>query len=264
MKTRATLALAAVAGLASYASAQEVVVMSYSWREVNAGTNTLVASPNSILEPGEGARIVVSLNALVNGANAIGAQVNLTNVQTSPTNGQTYSSGTVAGIGSFVYDIVGDAGGATANGNWNSLVGGTAPFGTGSTPGIPQGGGAIVQAFGGGQSPSPGTTANGTNPVAQAFRGVWNPASFANRTVNFLGRASVAVPAGQSSGMVVKYSVNTSVDPEDPATWSDEYVGKYFAVSGGNALSITVAPAPSSVALLGLGALVAGRRRRSR
>lgn len=256
MKTRATLALAAAAGLASMASAQEQFVISYSWREVNVGTNVLVGAPNSILDPGEGARITLAINAQIGGTNAVGQVVNLT----APISG--FSSGTVRGIGSFVYDIVGNAGAATASGAWNNLLGGTNPFTQGSSGGTLQSGGAIIQGFGGSQGAAPGSTANGVNPVSQAWRGVWNPSNYATRTVNFLGRGSVAVPVGQQNGLLVAYNVNTSVDPQDPTTWFDDYVGKYIGSNFGQGLNIPVAPAPSSVALLGLGALIAGRRRR--
>lgn len=264
MKTRATLALAAVAGLASIAQAQETFQVFYSWIEVNAGTTTAVASPNSILEPGEGARIRFGIQALVNGTSAVGQVVNLTTPITNPAG--TFSSGTIRGLGSAVYDILGDAGAATANGTWNNLLGPSAPLSSGATGGIPQGAGAIVQGVGGSNFVAPGGTSLTTNPASpglQVFRGVWNPASYANRTVNFSGRSSVTVPAGQGNAVLVAFNIN--LGPDGEANTGDEFddlTGKYFGTDFAQGLNIPIAPAPSSVALIGLGALVAGRRRR--
>lgn len=264
MKTRATLALAAVAGLASIAQAQESFQVFYSWQEVVAGTTTPVASANSILEPGEGARIRFGIQAQVNGTNAVGQVVNLTTPITNPFG--TFSSGTIRGLGSAVYDILGDAGAASANGTWNTLLGPVAPLTSGATGGIPQGAGAIVQGVGGSNFVSPGGTSSATNtggPAGlQVFRGVWNPASYANRTVNFSGRSSVTVPAGQGNAVLVAFNINPGQDPQDPSDDFDDLTGKYFGTNWGNGLNIPIAPAPSSVALIGLGALVAGRRRR--
>ena len=257
MKTRATLALAAVAGLAAVANAQETFNVIYSWQEVAVGTTTPItgAAANSVVEPGEGARIRLQVTANVNGSNAVGQVVNLT----APISG--FSNGTVRGLGSVVYDLVGDGGAASANGNWTNLTGLTSVLTSGATGGTVQSGGSIVQGFGGSQFVAPGGSVLPTNANVQAMRSVWNPTSYANRTVNFLGRQSVAVPTGQGNAVLVAYSI-AQPDPSDPATWYDNLVGKYFGTSFGQGLSIPVAPAPSSVALLGLGALIAGRRRR--
>lgn len=261
MKTRATLALAAVAGLAGIVNAQETFQVFYTWQEVVGGSTVAVtgSAANSILEPGEGARIRIGVQALVNGSSAVGAVVNLT----SPISG--FSNGTVRGLGSAVYDLVGDGGAASASGNWTNILGPGSVLTAGGTGGFSASGGAILQNFGGQQFIAPGGSANAANPGGPLgttiTRSVWQPASYANRTVNFLGRGSVNVPSGQQNAVLVAYSVNQP-DPQDPATWNDNLVGKYFGTTFGQGLNIPIAPAPSSVALLGLGALIAGRRRR--
>jgi hypothetical protein len=256
MKTRATLALAAVAGLTAVANAQEAFSVLYTWQEVNVGTTTPVAVANSVVDPGEGARIRLQVTALINGSNAVG-QTALLTAGSVP----GYTSGTVRGLGSVVYDLVGDGGGATANGNWTQLTGPTSVITSGATGGTQQAGGSIIQGFGGSQFVAPGGSALPTNSNVQVMRSVWNPASYASRTVNFLGRASVAVPPGQGNAILLAYDI-AQPDPSDPTTFFDNLVGKYIGTNFANGISIPVAPAPSSIALVGLGALVAGRRRR--
>jgi len=264
MKTRATLALAVVAGLPAAASAQETFQVVYSWEEVNIGTVTPVAVPNGVVDPGEAARVRLQVTALVNGSNAVGQNTSVINpVTNQPT------TGTIKGIGALTYDIVGDNGAATANGTWGGFIGGFvgptgngAPFSAGTvSPGIPQPGGNTILGLGGSQfiASGAGVTANGTNNNVQIFRGVWQPASYANRTVNFVARASVLVPAGQQNSVLFAYGVGTDQSTGDEY---DLYAGKYFGSTFGNGINIPVAPAPSSLALLGLGALVAGGRRR--
>ena len=262
MKTRATLALAAIAGLPFAVQAQETFTATYSWQEVNAGTTTPVGAPNSVVEAGEGARIRIWASALINGTNAVGQTIAYTN----PAPGGT---GTVRGLGAVVWDLVGDGNAATANGTWSTLLGPGAPLTSGATPGTVQPGGSSLHGFGGSQFVLPGGTAAGTNGVGtngvQMMRSVWTPTSYAQRTVNFLARLSVLVPTGQGAGVLLTYGASTALDPNgDPYTF-DLLAGKYFALNAGAGIDIPVGaiPAPSSLALLGLGALVAGGRRRS-
>lgn len=262
MKTRATLALAVVAGLPAAASAQETFQVFYTFEEVNAGTVTPVAAPNGTIDPGEAARIRLGITALVNGSNAVGQNTSYTD----PAPGGT---GTIKGIGSFVYDIVGDNGATTANGTWGGFIGGFvgptgngAPFSAGTvSPGTVQAGGNSIFGTGGSQfiASGAGVTANGTNNNVQIFRGVWQPADYSARTVNWRARASVLVPAGEQNSVLVAYALGTDQNTGDEF---DIYVGKYIGSTFGTGVNIPVAPAPSSLALLGLGALVAGGRRR--
>ncbi len=255
MKTRATLALAAVAGLASMAQAQELIRVSYSWLEVVGATTVAVtgAAANSVVEPGEGARISLSIQALINGTNAVGQ----TTTYTPP---PPPGNGTVRGIASMIYNLSGDLGAATAAGTWGTRsISGS--LSAGAFTGNVTHAGATIDSLGGGQFVAPGGTAISTNPIANAFRGVWQPSSYANRTVNFKASPGTAAPSGQQNGMLVAYGIFQG-DPTDPTTWYDQLLTKYVGSDFQNGLNIPIAPAPSSVALLGLGALVAGRRRR--
>jgi len=258
MKTRATLALALVAGLPAAAQAQETFVVNYSWNEVINGTTNPVAAPNSILETGESARIRIGTEARINGTSAVGQ----TTTYTTPAPGGT---ATVRGLGSAVYDFIGDGNAATANGTWGGFTGGFSgpingqPFQSGLSAGTAQAGGSSVHGMGGAQFLLPGSSANGLNANVQVFRGVWRPNSYANRTVNFTARASILVPTGEQNSILVAYGLGT--DPDTGANF-DLLVGKYLATAFGQGINIPIAPAPSSLALLGLGALVAGGRRR--
>src|SRR5690606_17311556 len=106
MKTRAILALSAVAGLAAGASAQfqpsfttdSTVTINLTWSEVN-------GNGNNMLDPGESAHIRMSVsfsnqNAVANFAPSIG----------------TFGSGTIRGLGSGFLDLNGSGG---AEGSWN-------------------------------------------------------------------------------------------------------------------------------------------------
>ena len=260
MKTRATLALAVVAGLPAAVAAQEVINITYSWVEMQANSTNLATGPlagNSVVDPGEGARIRLQVTALINGTNAVGQTIAYTN----PGPGGV---GTVRGLGTVTYDLVGDLNGATANGSWLQLLGAAnPPFTNGNTGGTVQPGGASIFGMGGSQFIGPGGSANGSNNGVQVFRGVWTPANYANRTVNFLAKGSSLAPAGQGNSVLLAYGQASDLDPNtgDPFTY-DLLVGKYVTVGAGQGLNIPIAPAPSSLALLGLGALVAGGRRR--
>jgi hypothetical protein len=99
-RVTASLLLAAAAG---HCSAQEFVRHSLSFLEVVAGTNNPVPVPNGRIDPGEGARISLTITV----SPAVGTTITYT---PPPAPG----TGTVAGFGSTVYrlDILGGAAGA--------------------------------------------------------------------------------------------------------------------------------------------------------
>jgi hypothetical protein len=262
MKTRATLALAVAAGLPAAVSAQESFVVSYSVVEVNAGTTTPSGLTPGVINVGEGARITVTVQAMLNaGGSAIGAAT--TYPPPNPPGGN--GNGFIRALGSVVYDLLGDLGAASANGTWSQSAGPVAnsPFTNGLTAGTVQPGGARVNGLGGAQVVSPGGTANNANTAVRVFVGTWTPASYANRVVNFKTAESSLVPAGQGNSLLVAYGQATDTDPNTFEVFTyDLYLGKYVGQNHGQGLNLNVAPAPSSLALLGLGALVAGGRRR--
>jgi hypothetical protein len=57
---RLLMAALALSAMSSPLAAQPWIIYSLDWMEVDAGTNTPVSNPNGILEPGEGARIMLS------------------------------------------------------------------------------------------------------------------------------------------------------------------------------------------------------------
>jgi hypothetical protein len=258
MKTRAPLALALAAGFPAVATAQEAFVVSYSWTVVFAGT--LTPAPNfGDVDPGQAARIRIAVQATINGTSAVGQ----TTSYTAPSPGGV---GTVRGLGSAVYDLVGDGNAASANGTWGGFTGGFAgpmngqPFNSGLSPGTAQPGGSSVHGMGGAQFLLPGQSANGANTNVQIFHAVWQPASYAERIVNFVARGSVLVPTGQQNSLLFAYGLGT-----DPGTGEnfDLLAGKYIPTVFGNGLNIpiNIIPSPSGAAVLGLGCILAGRRR---
>ncbi len=237
MNFRAALWLTFIACAAASAGAQELVQVSYTWREVLANTSTPVSAPNSTVDPGEGAQISLHVEALINGSNAVGQTVAYT---PPPPPG----SGTVRGISNFNYDLVGDNGNSTAAGAWGPRS--ISPiFFAGAFTGNPDLGGAILAGFDGSQWVPVGGTANSTNPVLDAFRGVWTPASYSERSVLFKARPGPDGRFGQHNGILVAYSI-ARPDPNDPTTWYDNLLTKYIGSDFGSGVSIPIAPAPST------------------
>lgn len=249
MNTRTGLTLALLAGTTAAASAQELIRVTYSWVEVQAGTVTPVAAPNSIVDPGEGARISLHREALINGTNAVGQ----TTIYTTP---PPPGFGTVRGLAGFIYNLRGDNGASTAAGAWGprSVAGG------GFTGNVLLDG-ALLDSFGGGQFVAPGGSAISTNPVNNSFRGVWTPASYTPREVRFKAEPGTAAPAGQHNGILLAYSIEQP-NPNDPTTWYDNLYTKFIGSDFGSGVDIPIAPAPSTALILALAALPTPRARR--
>ncbi len=252
---RAPLILLSLAGLTAAASAQEVMRISYSWLEVVGATTVPVTSPNSIIDPGEGARMSLHVQALINGTSAIGQ----TTFYTPP---PPPGFGTVRGIASIIYNLRGDNGAATAAGVWGTLSISSVLSAGAFGPRILLDG-ALIDSLGGGQFVAPGGTANGSNPIDNAFRGVWQPASYAARTVHWVAEPGTAAPTGQHNGILVAYGI-TQPDPNDPTTWYDNLLTKYIGSDFGAGLNIPIAPSPSTAALFAISICAVCRRRRTR
>ncbi len=250
MRARVAWVVLGVAGMAVEARGQEVMQVSYTWSEVVAGTLTPVASPNSVLEPGEGARIHLNIVALRDGVDVMGMTATY---QTPPGPGV----GTVRGIGHFIYSLDGTGGSAT--GTWSNRA--IDPIlNAGAFVGNALNGGATLDSFGGGQFLPAGQTANATSPIAPAFRGVWTPTTYATRTVNFKGSGHVG-PAGLWSGIILQYGT-AFLDPSDPTTEYALYYTKYIQTNFGAGVNIPIAPAPGSSLALAWAAGMSLRRRR--
>ena len=237
MKTRAILALTAVAGLAGAANAQAPATtnstVTYTFTFDDTGNH------DGIIQPGESA--VITMQAAFSGQNTVGTF--------QPAVG-TFSTGTIRGLGAAFLDLNGTSNnGGNANGAWNvtdavdpawDLVP-VAGWGTSTN------GGSNLINLQMGQFPATPSAINTQNPIAGIWHGTWTPASFTNRTVTFTSVAGSA-SGGQASSVLFRTSATGLVSA--------------FCLSTQGSINIPVAPAPASLALLGLGGLVAGRRRR--
>jgi hypothetical protein len=232
-------ALSLLAGAAAPAAAQELVTFSLSFVEVVAGSpgaGTPVANPNGLLNPGEAARLEVSITITP----GIGSPVTFV---PPPAPG----SGTIAGLASIYFDIVGsgDNGGA---GVWSGLS--RAPGWALGGVGLPSPLGDRVSAAQAGQFVFPGATANPANPVEAIWRGVWTPSSYAgNYAFTALPPLS---PATAFSSILIHYGLDPGGNPL--------YIGKFVATQFGGSVQVLVVPAPAAIPLL-LAPLFARRKR---
>ena len=217
MKTRAILALTAVAGLAAAASAQNGL----SIRFAN-GTNAITVAPGTAVP------VQVFANVPANG----------TNIQWT-TNGGTGQTGQMAGFNSALFNLNSNGGSWSGNTLGPGMVG--PPFGNPGTngPGGVSGIGAGV-GFG--------------SPIAGPSVLIWSGtitvgASDIALNTNFTNVGSP--PNGPYQGIEVALS---GIIPGLNVT--------HYLTNLPNATGTITVPAPASLALLGLGGLVAARRRR--
>jgi hypothetical protein len=235
MKTRLALMLAVVAGTAAVANAQQPQVdatVSYTLNWVNSVTND-----QTPLSPGQSANL--SLTATMTPAS--GTVVNVS--QAIIAAGQ----GTLRGIQSMFLDLVGAN---NAAGTWTNLaIDGAWDLGIPGAEGTSANAGANLLNVQAGQFPFTQNSVNTTNPVIGFWTGTWTPSSYANRTVSFTTASGTANPSPFAANVIVRNGTLTTV-----------FTGT--AGNGFTTANIPVIPAPSSLALLGLGGLVAARRRR--
>ena|ERR1051326_925590 len=245
MKTRSILALTAVAGIAAAAHGQattaSTMTYAFSFTEAPGGNG------NGVIDPGESA--VIHLTASFTNVNTTGAYSPF-----PPGPG----SGTIRGFGSGFLDLNGTSNnGGNANGSWDvdpnvngygtnsswDLVQNATGWGTSANSG------ANLLNIQMGQFPLSNTAIVATTPIVDIWTGRWTPNSYSTRTVTFQSLAGTA-----SGGIAAAIIFKTSAGPVGASLDAQHTVF-------GN-VAIPVAPAPASLALLGLGGLVAGRRRR--
>lgn len=247
MKTRSILALTAVAGLAAMANAQAPSTTG-STMTYTLGVTVIGGNAALPLEPGESA--LIQLNVGISGQNTTASYT-----PPSPAPG----SGTIRGIGSGFIDFNGTANnGGNAQGTWNTdfVNPGLGPIAdlwdlVGSTAwGTPANSGANLTNIQFGQFPTSAAGIFTTNPVNLMYQALWTPNSYANRTVTF-NIAAAAASQGNPSSVMFKTLNGTT-----------QGVAGVNCLSAFNGISFAVIPAPSSLALLGVGGLLVGRRRR--
>jgi hypothetical protein len=249
--------LAVVGGAAALANGQAnstppvTITYNLAWQEVSAvAPYAPVLNPNGILEPGEGARF--NFNGTLNVAPGTAI------TYSSTLNPGSSGSGFLGGFWGGNLNLTGDGGAASAAGTWvlsaNTVPGtnpnrlGTVPpFASGNLNGSTAAGGARVENISPAQfSPDP-STLNSASPTPTMWRGLWIPTDYASRTVTFqLGAGSLGLPT---------------------TLWATDTLSPTPAIFNANsnfgtAVQVPIVPAPSSLALLGLGGLVAARRRR--
>lgn len=216
-------------GAAAAARGQEALATHlWTFVEVATGTNTPVGAPDGILQPGESARLTLSVSFTP----AVGSTITYT-----PPPGT--GVGTVAGLGSVFFDILGGPG---SQGTW-SFHQRAAGFPIGG-PGSELPGGTGRTGAGADQL----SVSNTTNPVDAIWSMVWTPASYSSRAVMWQGAPSASSPNAHSSLFV-------QVGP------GPNYIGLFIPGQFGS-VSIPIVPAPGMGAFALVGVAALGRRRR--
>jgi hypothetical protein len=81
--------------------------------------------------------------------------------------------------------------------------------------------------------------------------------------VHWQARPSILVPTGQHSSILFAYGIGTAPDPTTGSPFNyDLLSAKYIGTDFGQGLNIPIAPAPASLAVLGLAAFMTRHPRR--
>jgi hypothetical protein len=248
MTRRLPLPVIAAVGITSTVLAQSFtsdtsIDFTLTWREADSSGGT-VPNPDGILEPGESALFSLTASFTNQGQTA----------HFAPPIG-TFTSGTILGLAGGFLDING-SGGTQGSFNISTPLAnstGTSGFGVRSDWRL-AGNGTVNPASDGNlqfaQFPFGPPQVLTENPIANVFRMLWTPSSFAPRTVQFTPTG--AVQANNLIGAVELGVNSTSV----VAVYSDTAHTSYHGVT------IPI-PGPSSAAVVLLG-LTGGTRRRRR
>lgn len=271
MKTRAVLVLASVAGLASAANAQfqtqGTVTYTLSSQIFGQGPGTPWSAPvaggngDNIVQSGEGVLFKVTIGmSIAPGAATTAGGSSLGGALTWAPSIQAGSSGTGTNAGFWGGDLnLTGSGAGNAAGTWSD---GTAAWALSVRRRL-----SIASA--GGATGSVTGTGNGLTDIQPAQFG--GDADGINHTNNFVTFQALWIPAAGDSG-VVNFGLGIgSLNLASLVAASDsQYDNGYVlpvalttasAYAGNQAITVSI-PGPSSLALLGLGGLVAGRRRR--
>jgi hypothetical protein len=288
MKTRAALIVAALGTASSvFGQAQTQGTMTYTLQYAVATPTGPAGSPwasatvgafgtaGAILNPGQGLvlRITGTLSGTAAGiahdtngsATGLPLGTHLTwNPSTPGIPTGSSGSGGLAGLSSGDVNIVGDGGAGSASGTWSdgssnfasnvkrTITTWTAGNEFGYVNGDHNGAGAASRVT----DIQPAVFTDNADSVphvntANFWKGLWIPSSYGARTVSW------AVTLGD---LLFQSKV---------AAMDDGYAGGYTTpipltvqTNFGNALTVGIVPSPSSLALLGLGGLIATRRRR--
>jgi hypothetical protein len=230
-----------VAGILSVAVHAQVgptigeIVHHWNFIEVHAGTNTPVAAPNGLLEPGEAMRMELTVSFTP----VVGTPVNWSG---SPPPG----SGTIAGLHTIFFDLLSNG---DTTGAWSHR---TPPPGWIGSNGQPQPDGTLtnIQI---GQIPILTTPIISSNPVERIWEGVWTPSSYEPRTIHW--RRELPITSHPHFGtFFCQYGT-------DPTTGAALYATVYGHTPA-YLLPITIIPAPGGALTIAIGGVVLARRRR--
>jgi len=268
MKTRAALVLAVLGGGAvsafGQAQTQGNVTYTLSSQIFGSGPGSTWTAPvtggngDAVVDPGEGVvfRVTIGMSLTPGGASG-----NLGSPLTWAPTIQAGSSGTgsLAGFWGGDLNLVGDAGAASAAGSWSDSTSNyanavkrrllIATAGGGS--GIVNGNGSGLTDIQPAQFNADAEGISHSNNFI-TFTALWIPSSYSNRTVSFaLGLGSLGLQ-----------TLIAAADNNYDNGYVSPVALRVTTSYAGTPLTFNVVPSPSSLALLGLGGLVAGRRRR--
>ncbi len=206
--------------------------LTLSWSEVVAGTNVPVASPNGFLEPGEGARI--------------GLTVSFSPPVGTPVPYQQPAPGGVAPNAGFWGVGFSTLATSALGGSWSS---GTTSSGFNGSFLLPQPDGSLV-ICGVRQTPAIGSYPIASNPLPSLWQAVWTPSTYQPRQAGFH-----LEPITDSDPAVFVY---LGLDPGGNPLFGHAFGGTTYVP-----VQIPIVPAPSTGAAL-LWFLAAASTRRSR